>query len=241
MRPTPSQSGSPQIRQSQISEPSYYWRWLVQVGRQTLKFGVDQAVALIIAIAILILQVHSHTLPAADFRTNEIDTLWPYLVVVGLYVLVQFVRAPSALDRQRAQRIQDLDDQIVKRPEVTFEAIDFYNPTPTLRNLRIFVRMSIRTGESPATLSGWALRSQMTPELKPRAVQIIGLGKHVGGLDTRLESHDSAGGYVSFDFTGMVQASEDEIRDARHGWTLKFSDAHHEYAVQIPKQLFKRP
>jgi hypothetical protein len=227
-------------RQSQVSAANYYRRWVVQVVRQTLKFGVEQAVALTIAIAILILQVLSHDLRAADFRTNELDTLWPYLAVVVVYILVQIVRAPLVLDRQRALRIQDLDDQIVKRPEVTFEKIDFYNPTPNSGDLKIFLRMSIRTGESPATLSGWALSSKMKTELKPMAVEVIGLDKHLGGLNTRLESHDSASGYISFAFMGLAQASENDIRDIRHGWTLQFSDAHHEYAEQIPEHLYEK-
>jgi len=41
-------------------------------------------------------------------------------------------------------------------------------------------------------------------------------------------------------FMGLAEASEDEIRDSRHCWTLRFSDAHHEYAEQTPEQLYKK-
>lgn len=193
---------------------------------------------LIIALVILLLQVHNGALLAKDFRLDAISTFWPYLTAIGLYVLYATIRAPLELDRERVRQIQDLENQIVDQPTVKFEEMRFQHPVPNPQYVNVLVRMSISTGESPASLSGWALHSQMNPQLKVLANRIVGLGKHAGGLSTRLESHDSSSGYITFEFIGASQPPEEELRDSKNGWTLEFSDAHRVYSVAIPEHLY---
>ncbi len=219
-------------------ERNYYWRWLVQIGRQARADVRELVVGLIIALAILLLQVHNGSLLVTDFRPDAVSTFWPYLTAIGLYVFYATIRAPLELDRERIRQIQDLDDQIVGEPTVAFEEMRFQHPLPNPQYVNVLVRMSISTGESPATLSGWALHSQIRPELKVLAAHVVGLGNHVGGFSTRLESHDSSSGRITFDFMGSVHPSEKELSDAKHRWTLEFSDAHRSYSVPIPEQLY---
>jgi len=216
----------------------YLRRLLAEILSQTFKQGREQFFPLGIALTTLVLQVYFRTSMSTDFHGNMLATVWPYVIAFAAYILAQIVRAPLALDRQRAKQIQDLDVQVVKKPEITFEELRFQHPMPNSRYVNILVRMSIRTGESPATLSGWALRSQMKPELKLLAVHLIGLGKHVGGFSTRLESHDSSSGHITFDLIGPAQASEDELKDPRNQWKLEFSDAHNKYSERIPDSLY---
>jgi hypothetical protein len=219
-------------------ERNYYWRWLVQIGRQARTDVLELVVGLIIALAILLLQVHNGTLLVTDFRPNAISTFWPYLTAIGLYIFYATIRAPMELDRERIRQIQDLDDQIVDEPTVAFEEMRFQHPLANPQYTNVLIRMSISTGESPATLSGWALHSHMNPELKVLAVRVVGLGNHVGGFSTRLESHDSSSGHITFDLIGSAHPSEEDLRDAKHRWTLEFSDAHRSYSVPIPEQLY---
>jgi len=194
-----------------------------------------------IATMTVILEVKSGTIQTPDLHTNVLDTLWPYVIFLAVYILVQMVRAPLALDRQRAEQIDTLSKQLGETVSVWFEQITFRHPTPNSQNITMVVHMSVRTACSPVTLYGWALRSQIRPKLKPVPINVLGLGQPVGGLTFRLDEHDHASGLIFFDFSGMAQVSEDELRDANHSWRLEFWDAHGPYSEHIPEQLYKRP
>jgi hypothetical protein len=131
----------------QVSATNYYRRWFLQVLQQTLSFGRDQAVALIIAIAILLFQAHSGTLQTSDFRANAFATLWPYLAIVLVYLVIQIVRAPLILDRQRADQIDSLEAQTIRVLRTTIQAIKFsYQPY-----FRIYVTIEVRNLDAPRT------------------------------------------------------------------------------------------
>jgi hypothetical protein len=225
---------------SQVSAANYSRRLLIQVGRQTFRFGWGQVMLLSIAIMTVILAV-SGTIQTTDFHTNVRDTLWPFLIFLAAYILVQMVRAQLALDRQRAEQIDTLNKQLGETVSVWFEKTTFRHPTPDSENVTMVVHMSVRTAGSPVTLYGWALRSQLRPKLKPVPINVLGLGQPVGGLTIRLDEHDHASGSVFFDFSGVAQVSEDELRDPDHSWRLEFWDAHGPYSEHIPEQLYKRP
>ena len=225
---------------SQVSVANYSRRLLIQVGRQTFRFGWGQVMLLSIAIMTVVLAV-SGTIQTTDFHTNVLDTLWPFLIFLAAYILVQMVRAQLALDRQRAEQIDTLNKQLGETVSVWFEKITFRHPTPDSEDVTMVVHLSVRTAGSPVTLYGWALRSQLRPKLKPVPINVLGLGQPVGGLTIRLDEHDHASGSVFFDFSGVAQVSEDELRDPDHSWRLEFWDAHGPYSEKIPEQLYKRP
>jgi hypothetical protein len=93
-------------------EQNYYWRWLIQIGRQARSNVRELVVGLIIALAILLLQVHNGTLVVTDFRPDAISTFWPYIAAIGLYVAYAAIRAPLILDRERATTIGNRENDL---------------------------------------------------------------------------------------------------------------------------------
>jgi len=227
--------------ESQVSVGNYSWRLLSQVGRQTFRFDWDQVIALSIAIMAVILEVNSGAIQTTDFHTNVLDILWPCLTFLAVYILVQMVRAPLALDRERSEQIESLSKQLGDTVSVWFEQITFRSSTADSHNVTMVVHMSVRTAGSPVSLYGWTLRSQIRPKLKPGLIDVLGLGLPVGESTIRLDAHDHARGLIFFEFSGAAQLSEDELRDADHAWRLEFWDAHGPYSEHIPEQLYKRP
>jgi hypothetical protein len=222
-----------------VSLRNYLSRLCAEVADQTFKSGRAQIFPLFAAFATLVLQVVFRTSMSTDFRGNMLATVWPYMIAFAAYVLAQIVRAPLALDRQRADEIEQLKKQLGDVVSVKFEQITFRQPTPNLRNVTMVIQLLLRTGDSPATMHDWTLRSQAKPELKPVLSNILGLGKHAGGWTIRLDEHDQAHGSIFFDFSGLAQRSEDELRNTENGWILEFTDAHRNYAERIPDSLFR--
>lgn len=224
-----------------VTAKDYAKRWFLQVlGQIVFESGLrGLAVYCFLGVAILVLQLANHVVPVRDFRGNVLSILWPYLAAAFLYVVFQIVRAPLVLDRQRAQTIEDLEKRIpgasveIAPDQLTFEQ----KPSPDL-HVRLNLHIRVRTGDFPATLQGWKLHSQLEPTLNPLLIGVVGIGKHVGGLSVRLDSHDRGEGFVKFDFLGEARSSIEEICDARHRWTLSVSDAHQEYRLPIPYSAF---
>lgn len=53
----------------------YAPHWLKQIGRQLWPYGRGQAVGLILAILILLYQLHSGTLQSADVKQTGVETI----------------------------------------------------------------------------------------------------------------------------------------------------------------------
>jgi hypothetical protein len=83
---------------------SYYRRFVAQVCRQVLAFGREQAVSLIIAFLILLYQFHYGQMTASAMHADTMAVIWPYVWVLGGYFLIQVLRAPVALDHERAKQ-----------------------------------------------------------------------------------------------------------------------------------------
>jgi hypothetical protein len=177
---------------------SYLKRLSVEVAEQTFKFGRAQVFPFFAALATLVLQVVYRTSMSTNFRGNALATAWPYIIALGAYVLAQIIRAPLALDGQRADEIEKLKKQLGDGVSVIFEQITFRQPLPSTQNATMVVHLLLKTGDSPATVHDWELRSQAKPALKPVVANILGLGKHVAGWTIRLDAHDQAHGSIFF-------------------------------------------
>lgn len=97
----------------------YAWRWINQVGRQLWSFGRDQAVGLILAVLILVYQLHSGLIQSADVQKTGAETIaYPYLTLIGLYVLYEILRAPFVLNREQENKIRRLAAELqeAKKP-----------------------------------------------------------------------------------------------------------------------------
>jgi hypothetical protein len=225
-------------KMAQVSARNYLWRFVREVVRQAFQFSKDNVWPQVIAVATFLFQVVFETSSSADFHANVLATLWAFGFAFGVYIIVQIIRAPMVLDRQRAEQIQEIAGRLGDPVSVEFRSITFEHAVADRRSSRMRLDMVIRTSDSPATLAEWSLRSQKNPELKPLLAHIWGLGRHVGGNTIRLDDHDHQGGAILFDLVGQAQASEDEARDANHKWTFEFRDAHRSYAIEIPERLY---
>ena len=221
-----------------VSARNYLGRILREAFRQTLRFSQDSAWQAAIAVAAFLFQVINGTSRSIDFRGNALATLWAFGSAILVYLAAQFVRAPLALDRERFAEIDRLKKLLGEMVSVSVDQISFRHPTPNLRNVTMVVHLSLGTADTPATLYDLALHSQSKPELKPVVVRITGLGQHEGGNKVRLYAHHHDSGAVFFDFSGVAQMSEDELRNAEHRWTFEFRDAHRPYSIEIPKHLY---
>lgn len=166
---------------AKVSTRNYLWRLCAEIADQTFQSGRAQIFPFFAALATLVFQVVFGTTMSTDFRGNMLATAWPYIIAFGAYVLAQIVRAPLALDRERADEIENLKKQLGDGVSVTFERITFRQPRPNVRNLTMVIELLLRTGDSPATVHDWALRSKASPQLQPVVANVLGLGKHVAG------------------------------------------------------------
>ena len=72
-------------------------------------FGRGQIVGLILAVLILLYQLHSGLIQSADFKRAGFETIaYPYVTLIILYFLFEAIRAPIVLDRERQKEIEEL-------------------------------------------------------------------------------------------------------------------------------------
>jgi hypothetical protein len=95
---------------------SYAQRWAGQIGHELWSFGVDQLVGVILAILILLYQLHAGLIAGGkQLHITELTTLaYPYLTLLGVYILLEVMRAPFVLDRQQVDRIDRLTLDLAK-------------------------------------------------------------------------------------------------------------------------------
>jgi hypothetical protein len=70
-------------------------------------FWEQVMLGLIIAVAILFFQIRYGVIKTAEQKGNEFALLWPYLGLIGGFVLVHLVRAPWKLDKEHLQKHED--------------------------------------------------------------------------------------------------------------------------------------
>ena len=92
----------------------YYHRFFVQVWRQLLDFGKEQLVGLILALLILISQIHYGVITKDALHSNELSIFWPYILVFAGYFTIQIMRAPVVLDSKHSQEIANKTREIAE-------------------------------------------------------------------------------------------------------------------------------
>jgi|ERR1035437_180439 hypothetical protein len=102
---------------------SYYRRFVIQVYKQMRGFGREQFVGLILAIFILLAQLHYGLITKESLHRNELAVIAPYIVILGLYLALQIIRAPVALDQEKSRTIQGLAGPQVD-PDAIIAAVD---------------------------------------------------------------------------------------------------------------------
>jgi len=107
--PTP-----PTLSNETVTFKDYYRRFRKQFAKDLLRFGREQVIGALLAVAILALQLYFGLIPAFQTRKSWVSILLPYfLLIVGLCVL-SALRAPVAVDRDRHKQIREQADEIVK-------------------------------------------------------------------------------------------------------------------------------
>jgi hypothetical protein len=82
---------------------------LLQVIHQVVSFSMSQLLPAIVAILILLYQLHYGLMQKSDLRANELAILWPYIELLIAYMGYEIVRAPLVLDREHNYVIQDIE------------------------------------------------------------------------------------------------------------------------------------
>lgn len=79
----------------------YYRRFFPALGRDLPGLGKGQMIGAILAMAILLLQIHYGVIPHALTRQAILSFAWPYLVLLVLLALISAVKTPLTLDQAR--------------------------------------------------------------------------------------------------------------------------------------------
>jgi hypothetical protein len=211
-------------------QQNYYWRWIIQIGRQARADVRELAVGLIIALAILFLQVHNRTVQPQDFKPDAISTFWPYIAAIGLYLVYSTIRAPLILDREKTAKIDQLGSTLeqlqnpAKLVSFQFERLEFgvRMGTPV-----IVLRLTILNRGPAITLHGIRLRSG---DGSTHRVSNNGFDKDSVGRDyVRIDSNDARTAF--FEFRGSYNGQ---------AWSLEYSDASNQNQQEvIPSSLIR--
>jgi hypothetical protein len=119
-----------------VTFPGYYRRYFGWFLRDFFRIGISQVIGLLLAVAILVLQLHWHLIPSQlSLRAYE-SILWPYAIVLVVLSMLCAIRAPVGLDREREmvdgrlqEKITELEVEqsrlrAVAYPEVPAEELD---------------------------------------------------------------------------------------------------------------------
>ena len=94
------------------AEVPYYRRWIAQVAHQLWAYLWLQFVAVIAGLAILLLEIVFRGEPETAFGPAVRATLWVYGSLAVLYFAYLVFHAPVVLERERATRIGNLEDEL---------------------------------------------------------------------------------------------------------------------------------
>ncbi len=226
---------------AEVSEANYYWRWFIQVWRQTIRVGWAQFMAVITAVAVLILDVVYGATSDNKFRPEVHAVVVAYLTILIGYILYEIARAPLILDRERANEIDHLKAAVPPPAAVAFEKLEFTlrqdNPSTTRCNMSVNVRFS--SGKKPATLHNFRLRSE-APKFEHfdwPAQAVYGHSRSHGSNVIALGPNDIKHARLVFDF-GVIGTSK--LDDPQMASCLEFEDASKRYREKFPERLYKK-
>jgi hypothetical protein len=139
---------------------SYYRMFIGHLAKELLSFGVEQLVGVILAVLILVFQIHFGQIQTKDVRTSALATiLWPYLVLAGFYVVVHCVRTPWKLHQDVAKQ---LEHQATQR-EITDQIASL---TGFIQQAQVFTRLCRNSQDAvaPAEVQRWAEEAERSIE-----------------------------------------------------------------------------
>jgi len=85
----------------------YYGKFVSHWGKELWSFGGEQVVGVILAVLILVFQLREGIIPAKDVRATAYATiLWPYIALIGIYVIIHLIRTPWVLDQENQEALQ---------------------------------------------------------------------------------------------------------------------------------------
>lgn len=91
----------------------YYKKFFIHWGTELLSFGREQAVGVILAALILWFQIEKGLIPAKDAAlTAKATIFWPYLALIGIYLVIHLIRTPWKLDQEQEKDITNLEAQL---------------------------------------------------------------------------------------------------------------------------------
>ena len=138
---------------------------------------------LILSVGIFLSQIYYGLIDPSKYKPGILSIAWPYLALIGLYALIEIVRAPLELDRERECTIA----KYAKRFEHTFlgEITSLRLENPDNRRidppgrLSVSVTVSIRylgedTNMSVHSLQLWLVGCDRGSDINPRPWPIQG-------------------------------------------------------------------
>lgn len=91
----------------------YYGRFLAHWARELRSFGGEQIVGIILAVLILIFQIRGGLIPSNDVKVTAYATiLWPYLALIGIYLIIHWIRTPWKLDQDLSEKCDELEHRV---------------------------------------------------------------------------------------------------------------------------------
>lgn len=86
---------------------SYYRRLWHQVRIDLLRWGRQELIGVLVAVAILFFQIHYGLIPSSLTFAAVKSVGWPYLLLILIILLTAGLKAPVDLDNQRAEEIRE--------------------------------------------------------------------------------------------------------------------------------------
>jgi hypothetical protein len=217
---------------SQTPAATYYWRWFRETLRQAASFW-SNLVALAIAIAILFYQVHFGVIRADQLRANEAAIFWPYLYVLGAYLLYGIARAPLVLDREGSRTINDLQGKLAQAQSALAKDSRSYSETDIAKLARLYrdgnnlfnTNISVNHPNPTAELDTWfkkhdEWRNNVLAILRERDAAIFE-GRITAGSETI--GHQGALNRIHGDRRGQILEELERIAKVieRHGGSTR--------------------
>jgi hypothetical protein len=227
---------------------NYAQRWAYQIGYGLRSFGADQLVGLILAVLILLYQLHAGLITGGkQLHATELTTLaYPYLTLLGVYVLLEVMRAPFVLDHQQVGKIDRLTLDLAKYVGPTlvpsmavFLSTMGNSPTSTVAHCDVTI---FNRGTEHTIIKNWQFSYRLTGETGRRRVLSVPVnlafdpvrGVHPIGEVVVDDPGISPGGSRLYRHTYHMAQSLEDINKKGATITLVFQDINDApYTVEV--------